>query len=207
MSKSIFYIVLISFLLTLNAFAQNDNIELLTKWFSGEYSTTEQSVVDSQIIDIHLQVTPFSLKDKSGNWFYMETAFSQDISSPYRQEVYHIFPGQLTFLNIDKYSLVNPDSYIGSFRNDSLLNFITIKELLKKDNCTVFIKKSEDIFIGASSGKGCKSKIRGSNYSTTDIEITEVDFFLWERGYDLRNKQVWGPSENGYIFKKITVEK
>lgn len=201
MKQSILYVITCIIFLTQPTFAQ-DHIENLTKWFSGEYSTNEQATVDSQTIALHLEVTHFSLKDQIGEWFYLETAFNSSPNSPYRQEVYHFHPSDFGFINLDIYEILDKDSYVGAMANNSLLEKLTIEGLTLKKGCSIYIKKIDEVFIGSTSGKKCLSTLRNAQYAQTDFEITEGDFFLWERGFDLRDKQVWGQKDNGYIFKK-----
>lgn len=201
MKRTSLYVVACIIFFAQSSFAQN-HIEKLTKWFSGEYSTNEQAAVDSQTIALHLEVTPFILNNQIGEWFYLETAFNSSPNSPYRQEVYQFHPSNFGFINLDIYEISDKDSYVGAMKNNSLLEKLTIEDLVLKKGCSIYLKKIDDAFIGTTPGEKCISTLRKANYSKTDFEITEVDFFLWERGFDLRDKQVWGQKDNGYIFKR-----
>ncbi len=207
MKNSSFYIIVFTIFLSQSLFAQETEIESLTEWFTGEYTTTEQTAIDSQIIDIHLYVTPFDIKDQKGKWFYLETAYTDDKDSPYRQEFFHIYVARLGFVYVDRYAIENSEPYIGAFTNNDLLKDITMEKLQKNDYCTVYLQKRKDLYTGSSNGNKCQSNIRRAKYATTDIEITEVDFFLWEKGFDAQGKQVWGTTFNGYVFQKLKAKK
>ncbi len=206
MKRTNLYIIISLIFFAQPSFAEN-HLEKLTTWFSGEYTTSEQAAVDSQTIELHLEVTPFSIKDQKGKWFYLETAFLSSPDSPYRQEVYHFHPSNFGFLNLDIYDISDPNLYLGALNNNSLLEEISLNKLTIKPGCSIYLKNIDDVFIGSTSGKKCVSTLRNAHYAQTDFEITQVDFYLWERGFDLRNKQVWGQKESGYIFKKILKEK
>ena len=206
--KRLFLLILILISIsTPIVYSQNNNIDLLSDWFQGKYNTSDQAKIDSLIIDKHLSVTPFSISEQTGKWFYLETSFSSSPNSPYRQEVYHFHPAKFGFLNLDIYTIVNKSKFKKLVEKDKVFEKNIIDQFTKKNKCSIYLKFIDDLFIGSTSGKLCKSTIRNASYATTEIEITEGDFFLWERGFDLRENQVWGSKENGYIFIKIKHQK
>ena len=198
----ILFTLVCSIIISYSSISAKTDLQDISKWFKGNYSTTEQANKDSTIIDLSLKVAQFSIQDTPGNWAYLETAFSNDKDNPYRQEVYHFSITSFGLINLDIYTIKNSASYVGACDNDSLLNRLTLEMLEQKSNCSIIITKTDNIYIGSTAGKNCPSTLRGAKYETTELEITKVDFFLWERGYDARSTQVWGSSTTGYIFKK-----
>ncbi len=207
MIKLSVFIIMLLFIFPKISSAQEDKLSLLDEIFSGEYSTSEQAQVDSEIIDLHLEITPFSMENQPGKWFYLETAFTGSIDSPYKQEVYNFQTASIDFIYLERYTIKNGKKYIHALKDKNVLKTLSVEQLQKKENCTILISIKKNTFIGITAGKGCISKVRNAQYSTTDIEITKEDFFLWEQGFDGKNKQVWGPKMNGYVFKKINTKK
>lgn len=207
MVKKIIFILTISLFFCHTAYTESEKLDNISQWFSGEYSTSEQAVKNSQIRNISLHVKKFSINNQKGLWYYLEFVSTDSIAKPFRQEVYHIHIEKFDFIYIDRYSILDSNRVIGAFQNDSLLEKISFDQLTHKVNCSVLLNKYDDTFAGTTSGKACSSKLNGAHYSTTDIEITKADFFLWEKGFNLRKQQVWGPTDNGYVFKKINKHK
>ena len=182
--------------------AKND-LSDISDWFKGNFSTSEQVAKDSTIADLHLKVSQFSLEEKPGVWAYLERSNSADLDHPYRQEVYHFTLSSLGLITLDIYKIKNQLKYVGACENESLLKLLTFDKLEPKSNCSIVLNKSDKIYIGTSAGKNCPSTLRNATYATTDMEITKVDFFIWERGYNSQGVQVWGSQTSGYIFKKL----
>ena len=75
------------------------------------------------------------VKNQIDEWFYIETAFNSDASSPYRQEVYHFYPAQLGFLNLDIDEISDKNNYVGALKENTVLENLTIDKLSKKEKC------------------------------------------------------------------------
>lgn len=207
MRKLSVIIIILLFIFPKISSAQEDKLSLLDELFSGEYTTSEQAQVDSEIIDLHLEITPFSIENQSGKWFYLETAFTGSTDLPYKQEVYNFQTASLDFIYLERYTVKDGKKYIHALKDKNVLKTLSVEQLQKKENCTILITREKNTFIGITAGKDCLSKVRKAQYSTTDIEITKEDFFLWEQGFNSKDKQVWGPKINGYVFKKIKTKK
>jgi CpeT protein len=48
----------------------------------------------------------------------------------------------------------------------------------------------------------CPSNLRGATYATSEVVVQHDKMISWDRGFDSRDKQVWGAEKGGYIFMK-----
>lgn len=205
MKKIAFLIICICTLTTSYSHAQNnaDKILLYSDWFGGTYSTSEQVASDSQFFNIHLEIIPCTVADQSGHWYLLKSSFINDIDNPYRLEFYHFSEIDFGFINIDRYKFADSVIFKNDARDTLLLGNLTLNHLQKKERCSIVLSKLNESFAGSTMGKNCPSTLRKSSYAIIDIEISADDFYLWERGFNSKNKQVWGSSVDGHVFKKI----
>jgi hypothetical protein len=45
--------------------------------------------------------------------------------------------------------------------------------------------------------------LRGANYASSKVTITQNSIVSWDQGFDKDDKQVWSASKSGCIFIKI----
>ena len=57
-------------------------------------------------------------------------------------------------------------------------------------------------FVGSTNGKECESTMNGATYATTEVTLTSKQLLSWDRGYDARDKQVWGATMGPYKFDR-----
>ena len=199
--------IILTLLLLLSAIVSADTkdeqVIELTNFLTGTFSNSEQVKLDSSYIDLTLKITEIWKDSSNGSWLYLETAFSSDPDDPYKKQIYHISKTELSFILIDIYKITDIDKFVSSLiakKFDSSFNSL-IESI---NNCEIYIHRQEKNYIGFSKSNKCPSKIRRASYSNTDIEISEKDFYIWERGFNQKDELVWGPKDGGYDFKKIS---
>ena len=62
------------------------------------------------------------------------------------------------------------------------------------------------IRLGSTREDACKSTLRGSNYATSQVEITADSVSSWDQGFDANGEQVWGAVKGAYVFDRISTE-
>lgn len=198
--------ILIFVVLTFTSSAQlvdkQTDLKLLANYFQGTYSSEEQSKNDTDYFNISLIITPiWKNKNDGGYWFYVEQAMASKKEKPYRQRVYHVTQtGENTFESAI-YTLTDPLRFA---QKTELVEALPVDSIQLKDGCAVILNKNKDgFFVGSTDGKKCASDLRGASYASSIVTLKENELLSWDQGFDKDNKQVWGATKGGYVFKKI----
>ncbi|MCW9016751.1 MAG: CpcT/CpeT family chromophore lyase, partial [Kangiellaceae bacterium] len=69
---------------------------------------------------------------------------------------------------------------------------------------TVYLAWREEnkSYSGSTDTNKCMSKLRGATYATSEVIVNHKGIVSWDRGFDSKDKQVWGAVKAGYIFLK-----
>ena len=201
--------VLIIFVLFITACApvkKSANVDLelkqLVDLLHGNYTSEEQSKVDTAYFNISLVMVPIWTNRTDGQWMYVEQAMAAKLDKPYRQRVYRLrHSGENTFTS-DIYTIKNAMSYAGLQKDKAKQEKLLVDSLDLKDGCTVTLTRNKDVFSGGTDGKKCSSDLRGAKYATSKITLKKGQLLSWDQGFDANDKQVWGATKGGYIFIK-----
>ncbi len=80
---------------------------------------------------------------------------------------------------------------------------MTFDKIELKDGCTVTLNRKDGVFSGGTEADHCPSSLRGAKYATTKITMKDGELVSWDQGFDADNKQIWGATKGGYVFKKL----
>ncbi|KAA3635645.1 MAG: hypothetical protein DWP97_04380 [Calditrichaeota bacterium] len=200
-------IILLSLLIIIAGTAHADNPEILLNQFmnkiTGSYSSYEQAAADSYYIDLHLNVKEIWKTEDSSRWLLLQTSFSSDTLYPYKNQLFHLYPYALNLIRIDIYSISEKKAFFKTV--DSSLAFDTtfLEYVSISANCELYLNHIKSTFAAYSKSDKCPNNLRGASYANTDIELDGDELYIWERGYNSKDEQVWGPLNGGYIFKKL----
>jgi len=182
--------------------AQND-LSVLTGWMTGSFSSREQSENDTNYFDIRLHMTRVWQDRTDGYWLYVEQATAERQDKPYRQRVYRVTAGN-GGMESAVFLLPDPLRFVGAWRNPRPLAGLAPDSLIARGGCSIFLKRTgAGVFSGSTVGHECPSDLRGATYATSEVSITDSMMVSWDRGFDRKDKQVWGATGGGYVFKKI----
>ncbi|MCP4581222.1 MAG: hypothetical protein GY839_06360 [candidate division Zixibacteria bacterium] len=180
------------------------DLQRLANWMTGSFSSQEQAAVDSNFIDIRLQMMPIWTERTDGFWLYVEQAVADRLEKPYRQRVYHLTQPTDTTFESAVYTVDEPLRFAGGWDKQGFLASMTPDSLTAREGCSIYLKKDGDsAFTGSTVDRNCQSELRGASYAVSEVKITETQVYSWDRGYDADAKQVWGAETGGYVFKKI----
>jgi hypothetical protein len=181
----------------------------------GRFSSYPQTLVDSTKSDVLIR-TRFITNLDGYDIFY--TQQGENIKGkyyPYRQRLYktknegtHI---QLEIHTIDvPYTIMEdtPMDTIQSFKINLnlMLDNIAKNNSAKKEGCdikVIVVSNNNNVLYGTTNNNDCTATFNGSSYTRVQFLIFPHYLISWERGYDVDNNQVWGPTTNPYIFFKI----
>ena len=180
-----------------------EDLELLTSWMTGTFSSEEQSTIDTNFYNIHLHMSEIWTERNDGKWLYVEQAASWSLDKPYRQRIYRLTAKENETFESAVYTFNNPEKFIGAWKNNEVFSSITQDSIILKEGCSIFLKKDGDKFVGSTDGKNCSSELRGASYATSEVVIDENTLTSWDRGFNENGEQVWGAETGPYIFKKL----
>lgn len=180
------------------------NIETLSKWMQGAFTSELQSQQDKDFFNIHLYMKRIWKNEQQGYWLYVEQAAASNLDKPYRQRVYHLTEVADGRFKSEVFTFANPLDHAGAWQSDAPLADLDPGKLTTREGCAVFLKwqEAQNAFIGSTEHKNCKSKLRGATYATSKVSVFVDRIESWDQGYDSNDKQVWGAEKSGYVFQR-----
>lgn len=144
-----------------------------------------------------------SLNREHAVFLYQEQALSQRLSSPYRQRFLRIAP------NKDKSSVESavfktptPKAWIGLCKKPEAERMLQFGDL-GKSNCSVFLQRNDNNYIGETPAGGCPSDYKGAAKITNRIVLHQSGMDTLDRGFDAAGNQIWGAKDEPYKFRWI----
>ncbi len=180
------------------------HLERLVAWMAGSFTSQEQSIVDSDFLDVRLQMVQIWPDRIDGRWLYVEQAAALTLDKPYRQRVYRLFRRNDTTLVSAVYEFKDPLRLAGAWRIPTSFDAMSPDSLTALPGCALILHpRGDTAFVGSTVDRQCASDHPGTMYATTEVRITELGFYSWDRGWDKDGVQVWGTVKGGYMFKRI----
>lgn len=180
------------------------DLKKLAEMMSGKFNSAAQSLADTNFLNISLVMEPIWTEKDDGHWLYVEQALASAQDRPYRQRVYHLFVSDQFTIVSKVYELPEPQKYIGAWKDKSKLHNLTIANLIDRQGCSIFLKKTGcKKYSGSTPGKECLSTLRGAAYATSVVTISPAKLVSWDQGWNEEDEQVWGATTGGYIFNKL----
>lgn len=189
---------------------QHKLLRRLSKLIEGNYTSAQQAANDPdkeyKEMRLHVKRIWKNRSEEEGLYYYVEQAPEKDPLHPTRQQVYQLRPRH----DDDKleniiHSLRRPGRFVGQWEDKEALVGLTPDSLVLNPGCSLIMYQTtagEDGFRGVTDGRDCADPRQGAAYTTTDLTVLPTQIIWWERGFDLTDKQVWGPKSGGYIFVK-----
>lgn len=175
-----------------------------TRLFTGVFSSVEQSLGDKTIRNVAVHCVRIWPQRTDGTWFYIEHALAEGLDQPYRQRVHQLVATADGALELRIYTLDDPIPSTGAWRQPAPLADLARDRLTLLEGGSIFFREMPDgSFVGGTRGDGCPNDLRGATHATTEMTLTTEKFTFWERGYNAARRQVWGPTNGGYIFKRV----
>jgi hypothetical protein len=187
---------------------RHTDLEVLASWMIGSFSSEEQSLADTNFLDIRLEMVPIWKDRQDGIWMYVEQARFDRLEQPYRQRVYRLTETEPGVFESRVYELPDPLRFAGAWKLEQPLSFLSPDSLIDRPGCSLFLKRmDEDTFHGSTQGRDCISSHRGASYAVSTAIITSDQMITWDQGFDEDGRQVWGSKRGGYIFIKQGIKR
>lgn len=168
----------------------------------GSYTTAAQAKRDSRYDTVEAEVTRIWPERTDGVWVYQEQAIinrkdltpTQAKAQPYFQRVGWIHREKDGGLRRDNYVIKNAKAFVGrpqTLKPDDLgpAGCHNALDRVAEGYWTARTEQCPNGYKGAAG-------MRGVSVQTADT------YANWDRGFSADGKQVWGPTDGGYIFKK-----
>lgn len=198
------FTALLLLLVVARAVADDTPLGRLAGFLTGSFSSADQAYVDKSYRNATLRCVRIWTHRTDGPWFYAEQALFNAPEQPYRQVVYQLVPAPDGAIELHPFSLPNPIAQTGAWRDPLSFNKLAPADLSAREGCTVTLRPEPDgSFKGSTAGRGCFSDLNGATYATAEMIFTKDTFTSWDRGYNAAGRQVWGPLNGGYLFKRI----
>jgi hypothetical protein len=182
------------------------DLEQLTQWMTGSFSSAAQSRVDADFLHIVLRMVRIWPQRDDGVWLYVEQAVAEAVDRPYRQRVYHVRRVGEDLFGSTVFTFDDPLSRAGAWGEASPLGELGPSDLSEREGCTIFMKRRADgAFEGSTLGRLCTSKLRGATWASSEVVITAERLVSWDRGWDDSGSQIWGAEKAGYRFDREEV--
>lgn len=186
------------------ALAGDTPVERLVALLPGSFSSADQAYADHSYRNATLRCVRIWPDRTDGPWFYAEQALQSAPEQPYRQIVYHLAQTSDGTFELRSFALPDPIALTNAWREPARLSKLAPSDLLAREGCTVSLQALPDgSFKGATSGQGCASDLNGAAYATAEMTIAKDGITSWDRGYNAAGRQVWGPLNGGYVFKRV----
>jgi hypothetical protein len=178
--------------------------DVAARWLSGSFSSAAQAEVDTNYLDIRLEMTPVWAGRDDGHWLYVEQAVATHLDRPYRQRVYHVLGRGDTLVVSEVYELPAPARFAGAWDEERPLEALSPDSLNLRQGCEVYLRMTEEgVFVGGTAGTGCSSGLRGASYATSMIVLTPDRLESWDRGFSDGGEHVWGAENGPYVFLRV----
>lgn len=200
-SLSVFLFILF-FQQNLLAQETSEDFDQLIEWITGEFSSAEQAKKDPSFESFTLKMTEIWPNAPTGAWIYVEQALTSTPSKPESQRIYFISEINDSQFSIDVYALPEAEKFVGAWKSPEKFNGMTAFDLKYQNGCTAYLDYDGFQYAGITNEGACKNNSTDSDYLTTQITLLPGEIRIWEKGFDADGKQVSGPLEAPYLFKK-----
>lgn len=175
----------------------------LTNMLSGTFSSKEQSQKELGYADLNLVNVPI-WQDKPSYWLYSEIYQVNNPTKIYVQRILNIQRLDSTTFKSTAYIISDAENYKNGWKDPKTFNNLSKENLEMRDGCDVLYKrKTSSIYVGKTNNLSCLSKIKNVAYTISNIVLSSDQISVWDRGYDVEGKQVWGKLQGAYKYKRI----
>jgi CpeT protein len=147
-----------------------------------------------------VKVTSSQPDDSPVVFLYQEQAIAKKLSQPYRQRFLRISAVKdRKLVESAGFRPPNPKSWIGLCDRPEKQRIISSQDLGKSE-CSVFLRKEGNNYVGKTQAGGCPTKFKGAVKITNTITLHSAGMTTWDRGYDAAGNAIWGAKQEPYQY-------
>ncbi|ACK72526.1 conserved hypothetical protein [Gloeothece citriformis PCC 7424] len=197
--------LLVSYLLT-TASAQavpvQTHINSVVSHLVGVMDTSAQVAKNPNKANVRMTTCQVTLTGGNDSiYLYQEQALTKTLDKPYRQRFLEIKPTlEPETVESKSYKPLQAERLIG-FCNKPLSERVLNVSELGEPVCSVFLKPSNNGYLGETQPEGCPANVRGAVTITNTILLHSEGMDTWDKGYDAQGNQVWGANDDPFEFR------
>lgn len=183
------------------------SVALLERYLLGRFSSATQAAGNPEFSPVDVRVEPVTLERSNiveGPWLLF--SMHDRKRDQWQQALYRLRQDPGEIIVIESYRLFRRSSQPPENRpiKPEDLAKRRLESIVYLSGCDVYFTLGADkIFRGAHQRGTCKPATLKVAYIHADKEIGPAGMMFWERGYDERDRPVWGPKTGGYRFERL----
>jgi uncharacterized protein (DUF1330 family) len=139
-------------------------------------------------------------------WLYTES-WLENSPKPYLQRVSRVREDGAGAVRVHRYTLPEPERWIGAWREPARFAALERDSLAELAGCEgVMVRTGPQRFEGGTVGAGCPNAYKGARYAVSSTVLGADEMSNWDRGFAADGRQVWGPADGGYRFRRVGEE-
>ncbi len=204
-------IALISFSTNINACLPppkiNKQVKEVVNHLVGIMDTTQQAEINPKSPSVRMTTCKVIVDLENDNptnlpvYLYQEQAMIKSLDKPYRQRFLRLAMSKNNTVESAGFKPNNPEKLIGLCDKSAPERVFHIEDIGKSE-CSVFLRKEKDNYIGETQPGGCPTNYRGAVKITNKIIFHSSGMDTYDRGLDANGKVIWGAKDEPYKFMK-----
>lgn len=183
-------------------------VALMERYMLGRFSSQDQAAADAKFSPVDIRIEPVTLERTNiveGPWLLF--SMHDRKRDQWQQALYRLRqdPGEIVV--IESYRLFRRSSQPPDNRPIKPEDIAKrrLETIVYLSGCDVYFTLGPDqVFRGAHQRGTCKPATLKVAYIYADKTVGPEGMMFWERGYDERDRPVWGPETSGYQFKRLS---
>jgi len=173
-------------------------------WLAGTFDTKDQAVADAEVPPLRLVVVavPKSRLSFGAPVLYREEAKPDRSDRPVRQGFLRVEEDASGGVVVRLFELKDGAAAAGKWRTPVDLALFGRNDIREREACSVTLSKREDHYEGMAAGSGCAPSLLGASRASSELRLWSDRLETWDRGFDRKGEQVWGPRKGPYRWAK-----
>jgi CpeT protein len=178
--------------------------EEVAGWLAGTFDTRDQAVVDAEVPLLRAVIVfvPKSRLSFGAPVLYREEAAFDRLERPVRQSFLRVELDASGRAVLREFELKDAAAAAGKWRTPEVLTLFGRNDIRERTGCAITLTKSGDHYEGSATGPGCALPLLGASRTSSEIRLWSDRMEKWDRGFDAKGEQVWGPRKGPVRWKK-----
>jgi hypothetical protein len=183
--------------------AAEGRVAEVAAWLTGAFEAAEPAARDGTpgAVRVVIVAVPKSRIANGALVLYREQAALPKLDEPSQQRFLRL-EEEGDAVRVRVFDPKDPLIVRGKWRDPSTLALYGVDDVREKPGCAMLLEKSADRWEGGTQGTGCASTVGAAATMTSTLILSKDGFIQWDRGFDEKGRQTWGPREDGTRFVK-----
>ncbi|MBC8144586.1 MAG: hypothetical protein H7X80_03310 [bacterium] len=183
--------------------AADADVDQLARWIEGTYTNIEQSTASTEFEHLRMHIRRVWHTEPAGYWFYVEMRYALAQHVAGRQAFLYVHRRSDRKIVAEVFNIQAPLNYVGAWYDTTLIADLQSDALMRDRGCDFILTRKGKSFSGATTGKECLGELAEFGYEKREMNVSESELRVWDRGFSSDGKQIGGPVKVGYVFKKL----